>query len=114
MPPDWYTDIRPVVKDGVQTVIERHSDADIDLPTQTFHNLSSGSLIDTTEEVSVAVPGDIFDDKDLFDSLYEGEFRRQHSVSMTNSRTHLAIARIQKTSTSSLLSRDCSNSSASC
>ena len=75
MPPDWYTDIRPVVKDGVQTVIERHSDADIDLPTQTFHNLSSGSLIDTTEEVSVAVPGDIFDDKDLFDSLYEGEFR---------------------------------------
>lgn len=74
MPPEWGADVRPLIKDGVQAVIERHNDVDVDLPTQTFHQLSAGGFMQNTEEVSVSAPGDLFDDRDLFDNLYAGEF----------------------------------------
>jgi hypothetical protein len=74
MPPEWGADVRPLIKDGVQAVIERHNDVDIDLPIRTFHQLSSGGFMQNTEEVPAPTPGDLFDDKDLFDTLYAGEF----------------------------------------
>lgn len=74
MPPNWGADVRPLIKDGIQAVIERHSNVDVDPPTQTFHQLSAGGFMQNTEEVSVPAPGDVFDDRDLFDNLYVGEF----------------------------------------
>src|SRR6056297_1524101 len=74
MPPEWGVDVRPLIKEGVQAVIERHSDVDVDPPTRTFHQLSTGGFMQNTEEVTVPVPGDFFDDKDVFDNLYAGEF----------------------------------------
>ncbi|WP_128478925.1 hypothetical protein [Halorussus pelagicus] len=74
MPPDWDSDVRLLIKDRVQAIIERYSDVDVDLPTQTFHRLNSGGFIDNTEEFSVPVPGDVFEDTDVFDNLYNGEF----------------------------------------
>ncbi|WP_430506213.1 hypothetical protein [Haloparvum sp. PAK95] len=75
MAPVWFSDVRPLIKNGVEKVIEQHQNVDIDPPIQTFHQLSSGGFIDNTEEFSVPTPGDLFDDNDLFDNLYEGEFK---------------------------------------
>lgn len=74
MVPDWFTDVRPLVKDGVRTVIERHRDTDVDPPTQTFYQLSSGGFMNNTEGFSVPVPGSFFEDNDVFDNLYNDEF----------------------------------------
>lgn len=74
MAPDWFSDVHPLVKDGVRTVIKRHEDTDIDTPAQSFYQLSSSGLIDNTEEFSVPVPGNFFEDKDVFDDLYNDEF----------------------------------------
>ena len=80
MPPEWGADVRPLIKDGVQAVIERHSDVDVDPPTRTFNQLSAGGFMQNTEEVSVPAPGDLFDDRDLFDTLYAGEFAEAAQV----------------------------------
>lgn len=74
MPPESFTYVRSLIKNGVQEVVEQHGDVDVDTPTQTFHRLSSGGFINNTEEFSVSAPGDIFDNKDLFDNLYGDEF----------------------------------------
>ena len=74
MPPEWGTDVRQLIKKGVRAVIERHSNMDVDPPARTFHQLSTGGFMQNTEEVTVPVPGDFFDDKDVFDNLYAGEF----------------------------------------
>jgi hypothetical protein len=80
MPPEWGADVRPLIKDGVQAVIERHSDVDVDPPTQTFHQLSTGGFMQNTAEDSVPAPGDVFDDRGLFDNLYAGEFAEAAQV----------------------------------
>jgi len=74
MPPEWGADVRPLIKDGVEAVIERYSQVDIDPRTRTFHLLSAEGFMQNTQEVSVPAPGDRFDDDDLFDNLYVGEF----------------------------------------
>src|SRR6056297_2964537 len=74
MPPEWGVDVRPLIKEGVQAVIERHSDVDVDPPTRTFYQLSTGGFMQNTEEITVPTPGDLFDDRDLFDNLYASEF----------------------------------------
>ncbi len=74
MPPEWGAELRPLIKEGVKSVIDRHSDADVDPPTRTFHKLSSDGFMQNTEELSAAVPGSFFEDTDVFDNLYTGEF----------------------------------------
>lgn len=74
MSPDWFTDVRPLVKDGTRSVIQRHEDAEIDAATMTFYRLNSTGFMDNTEEFTVDVPENVFEDQDVFDNLYEGEF----------------------------------------
>ncbi|QIB79087.1 hypothetical protein G3A49_13480 [Haloferax volcanii] len=74
MPPEWDVDIRPLIKEGAQAVIERHPDVDVDPPTRTFYQLSTGGFMQNTEEITVPTPGDLFDDRDLFDNIYASEF----------------------------------------
>ena len=66
--------LRQLIKNGVRTVIERSSDKGLKPPTQTFHKLSSNGFIQNTEKVSVRAPGDLFNDGELFNTLYAGEF----------------------------------------
>ena len=74
MSPKWGADVRPLIKEGVRAVIERHSGVDVDPPTRTFYQLSAGGFMQNTEEATVPSPGDFLDDKDVFDNLYAGEF----------------------------------------
>ncbi|RZH66464.1 hypothetical protein [Natrinema altunense] len=74
MPPDWFAEVRPLVEDGVRTVIERNRAVIEDPPTKTFYRLLSDGVFDNTTEFTVPVPGRAFADTAAFDTLYTHEF----------------------------------------
>jgi len=45
MPLEWGADVRPLIENGVQAVIERYSDVDVDPPARTFSQLSTGEFM---------------------------------------------------------------------
>lgn len=83
MPPEWFEEVRPLLKNGVQTIIEK-VEPDSDLPTQTFYQLSSGTLLPSASQFEVQAPGEFFEDKLLFDHFYEGELRKPAEIIFEN------------------------------
>ncbi|MFC4451201.1 HEPN domain-containing protein [Halorussus aquaticus] len=73
MEPKWFDEARPLVKKGVKAVIDEIK-TETNIPTETFQQLSSGTLLPSTSSEQVSVPGNLLKDNDVFDNLYNGEF----------------------------------------
>lgn len=74
MPPNWFDDVRPLIKDSIQELINRLQTNEVQPPTQTFHRLDSSNFMGNTTEFDVAVPGRLLESDDVFNDLYRGEF----------------------------------------
>lgn len=83
MTPDWFSEVRPLIKEGVQQIVEQNDFEESD-SSQTFHKLTSEGLFPNTEQFTVPAPGQYFQNELTYDEFYSREFEEPAEIIFRN------------------------------